>query len=62
MISNGENGLLYEVDSPEQLKECIIELLKSKPDADRLGRAARYSYDLRYDYKDVLNAYKDLLR
>lgn len=62
MISNGENGLLYDVDSSAQLKECIIKLLKSKPDADRLGKAARYSYELKYDYGDVLNSYKNMLR
>lgn len=62
MIENGEVGLLYDVNSPEQLKKCFIELMASKSECEKLGQAARRRYETRYDYSNVIGAYKSMLK
>lgn len=61
MITNGVNGLLYDVKSSEELKMCLIELLSDMDKSQRLGIAARASYDEKYSYEKMLNDYKSIL-
>lgn len=61
MIKSEVNGILYDVGSPEELKQAVIRLVEDKELARRLGSAARESYDKRYDYDDMLKQYKRLL-
>ena len=62
MIENGKEGLLYDVKSPEQLRKCLIELMDSKSEAERFGKAARHRFEASYDYSDVIEEYKSMLK
>ncbi len=61
MIESGRNGLLYEVSSAVELKKCLIELFSDADKARKLGMAAKDSYNARYDYIKMIEAYKELL-
>lgn len=62
MIENGKEGILYDVKSPEQLRKCLIELMDSKSEAERFGKAARHRFEASYDYSDVIGEYKSMLK
>ena len=45
MITDGTNGLLYDVDSSKALKMCLIKMFSDVDLACQLGNAAKVSYE-----------------
>lgn len=62
MIKSGYNGLLYDVSSAVSLKQSILALLLNVNKARKLGKAAKDSFEDRYDYSIMIEAYKEMLR
>lgn len=62
MIKSGSNGLLYEVSSAADLKKCIVTLLSDAAKARKLGEAARDTFRDKYDYDEMIETYKEVLR
>lgn len=61
MITDGTNGLLYEVDSSKALKMCLIKMFSDVDLACQLGNAAKVSYEEKYSYEKMLRSYESLL-
>ena len=61
MITDGVNGLLYDVKSAKELKMRLIEMLSDMNKARKLGIAAKASYEDKYSYEKMLNDYKSIL-
>lgn len=62
VIVPGENGLLVDFHSPEQLAEAILRLLADRALGQRLGQAARRTVMERYSLVPCARAYEALLR
>ena len=60
-LTDGTNGLLYEVDSSKALKMCLIKMFSDVDLACQLGDAAKVSYEEKYSYEKMLRSYESLL-
>ncbi|MFM7086193.1 MAG: glycosyltransferase [Cyanobium sp.] len=61
VIRQGENGLLVDFNSPEQLSEALLQLLQDPPLRQRIGAAARSTVERHYSLEACTDAYEALL-
>lgn len=60
IITDGENGLLFEPGSAEELSEALVRLLTQPDLAGALGSAARATVTDRFDIRDFARRYEDV--
>jgi glycosyltransferase involved in cell wall biosynthesis len=60
IIQNGVNGLLVDLENPEQLSKAVERLLSDRSFADRLGVQARKTIEERYSMDQVVEHYQTL--
>ena len=60
IISDKENGLLFEKSNDLELAENIQLLMRDKKTATEIGRNARSDYEKKYDYPQTFRAFEDI--
>lgn len=58
LVKNGENGILVQAQSPEELAGAIITLLSDKQKAQRIGGAAKMHVQTRYSMQRMIDQYE----
>jgi glycosyltransferase involved in cell wall biosynthesis len=61
IVSPGENGILIEVGSFDQLKQALVTVMSDLPKAQALGKAALSTVQERYTRSAVAQKYVELL-
>ncbi len=65
-ITHGIDGLLVAPADSESLSDALVRLAANRPEAERLGREARATFDRRFTLRQMLastwTVYEDLLR
>lgn len=65
LILNGENGLLYNYDSIDELKEKIEWMFKNKNSREKMGKNSlnlvEKKYDIKVYFQKLINYYEELL-
>ena len=62
LVKDGETGLLFDPNSPEELADCLKRVLSDDALADRLGRAGRALVESRYDLAGLVEREIALVR
>jgi len=62
VIRDGENGLLVDFNSPDQLCQALLQLLEDRALGARLAAAGRSTVERHYRLEDCANAYEAVLR
>jgi glycosyltransferase involved in cell wall biosynthesis len=62
VIHHGENGLLVDFNSPEQLSQALLQLLEDRALAARLAAAGRATVEQHYELHACADAYEAVLR
>lgn len=62
VIRAGENGLLVDFNSPEQLAQALLQLLEDPDLRRRLAAAARATVEQHYELEACTDAYEAVLR
>jgi len=62
IIKHKQNGLLFHVNDPEDLKRKIVYLIENKEIAVKIGQEAKKSYDERFSYENIVKNYLELYK
>ena len=62
MITDGTDGLLFDVKSATELKSKLIYFLSNSEFRNRMGMAAEETFKSKYDYAKIIDMYQDILR
>lgn len=62
MIKHGINGLLYETDNYEELKETLVWALKNRAEMNRLGKNARTDVLAKYTMESSKDRFIDMCK
>ena len=60
MINHGKNGLLFEVNNSNDLRDKIVYLVKNENVAEQIAQEAKKTYDNCYNYETVVKEYLEV--
>jgi len=60
VINHGKNGLLFEVNNSDDLRDKILDLVGKKEVAEQLAHEAKRTYDNDYNYETVVSQYLEV--
>lgn len=61
MITEGNEGLAFDIRNASALKDCIMDIVNNPQQAEARAEAAFEKYKEKYDYQKVVDTYKQLL-